>query len=435
MPRKTALIVWAVILVAVPGFLATGTPASAAWKEKVLHNFNDNGKDGYNPVGGLASDAAGRFYGTTESGGDIGFGTVFVVMPDDKGTWTEKVLHSFTGSPSDGSYPAGRVVIGPDGNLYGTTAYGGNYGDGTVFELTPEAGGQWNEKLLHSFNGRDVASPVEGLVFDGAGNLYGTTDTGGSGCDGYGCGVVFQLTRGPDGNWEEVVLHKFNGKDGASPYGDLVFDTAGDLYGATYGNRFLGCSPYDCGTVFKLRLGTNGQWREQVLRRFKSNGKDGYFPSGGVVLDSAGNLYGTTSAGGGSACSGGGCGTVFRLTRGATGRWAETLLHIFNDKNDDGTNPVGPLTFDRGRNLYGTTSSGGSHSYGTVFRLSTCGKEKWTEKVLYNFCSASGCIDGTHPEGGLIFDATGDLYGTAFGGLSDWPLDFYPRGNVFELAP
>jgi uncharacterized repeat protein (TIGR03803 family) len=434
MPRNRGLIVWVAILVAVPGFLATATPASAAWKEKVLHNFNDSRKDGYNPVGGLVSATAGRFYGTTESGGDSGFGTVFVVMPEEKGTWTEKVVHSFSGSPN-GVYPEGRLVIDPDGNLYGATAYGGEYGDGTVFELRPAAGGRWNEKVLHSFNGSDGAAPGGGLVLDAAGNLYGTTTSGGLGCDGYGCGVVFRLTHDPDGHWKEVVLHKFSGKDGALPEGDLVFDAAGDLYGTTYGNFFRGCSSYDCGTVFKLTPSANGQWNEEVLHRFKDNGKDGYFPSGGVVLDSRGGLYGTTSAGGGSACYGNGCGTVFRLTHGANRKWVETLLHIFDNNNNDGTDPVGPLTFDRGRNLYGTTYSGGSHSYGTVFRLSRCRKEKWTEKILYNFCSAYGCMDGTHPEGGLIFDAAGDLYGTAFGGLSDSRLNFYPRGNVFELAP
>ena len=214
----------------------------------MLYSFNFNGTDGADPAAGLIFDAAGNLYGTTYGGGTYDWGTVFELTPAAGGGWTEKVLYSFLGG-ADGFFPAADLIFDAAGNLYGTTGYGGAYDNGTVFELTPTGGGDWTEKLLHSFsynlNGMDGTYPQAGLIFDAAGNLYGTTVGGGN----YGGGTVFELTPTAGGNWTETVLHNFNrnGTDGADPYAGLIFDGAGNLYGTTsFGDV------YGDGTVFQL---------------------------------------------------------------------------------------------------------------------------------------------------------------------------------------
>ncbi len=237
--------------------------------------------------------------------------------------WKEKVLHSFCSQPNcaDGDYPTAGLIFDAAGNLYGTTYAGGAYGaygPGTVFELTPAAGGGWTEKVLHSFDNdcTDGASPYASLIFDAAGNLYGTTSRRRllPACDaGEGCGTVFELTPTAGGGWTEKVLHSFgNGTDGANPDCDLIFDAAGNLYGTTiYGGT------YSYGTVFELTPAGGGNWTEKVLHNFNRNGTDGICPYAGLIFDAAGNLYGTTSLGGTF-----GVGTVFELTpkRAGAGR-------------------------------------------------------------------------------------------------------------------
>ena len=217
---------------------------------------------------------------------------------------------------------------------------------------------------MHSFNGVDGSGPSGKLILDAEGNLYGTTDIGGdtnSKCFFLdGCGTVFKLSPGKDGKWKETVLHRFDLTDGASPNGDLVFDTAGNLYGTTYGGGPYCKESSGCGNVFQLTPEAKGKWKENVLHNF-GDGKDGARPSGGLIFDSAGNLYGTTTEGGayGQSCSNEPCGTVFRLARDTNGQWEEKVLHSFGG-SPDGSIPFGSLTFDAAGSLYGAAGSGGS---------------------------------------------------------------------------
>jgi uncharacterized repeat protein (TIGR03803 family) len=371
-----------------------------------------------------------------------------------------RVLYSFAGG-SDGAYPEAGLIKDLAGNLYGTTTGGGiSYGYGTVFELAPDgietvlyaftggsdgndpyaglirdsAGNLYGttafggarhygtvfelapdgtETVLHSFTGSDGADPFAGLIKDKAGNLYGTTEEGGStSCEGYGCGTVFELA--PDGT--ETVLHAFTGgNDGDDPIGGLIKDSAGNLYGTTVNGGGTGCG-YGCGTVFKLAPdGT-----ETVLYAF-TGGSDGAGPAAGLIKDSAGNLYGTTEGGGGTSCNSGyGCGTVFEFAPDGT----ETVLHAFTGGND-GATPFAGLIKDSAGNLYGTTFLGGTYGGGVVFKVAADG----TETVLHAFTVKNG----TNPFAGLIKDSAGNLYGTTSGGGNTSCNAPYGCGTVFRL--
>jgi len=291
-------------------------------------------------------------------------------------------------------------------------------------------------KVLYDFKGTDGANPDASLVFDAAGNLYGTTSTGGAygaGCGGQGCGTVFELVPGENGKWTETVLHSFTGgSDGSQPFNSLIFDAGGNSYGTTsdggaYGTGCGGFGGYGCGTVFQLTRSVSGKWTEKVLHSF-GNGEDGADPAG-LVFDAHGNLYGTPIGGGAY----GGAGTVFRLAPGAHGKWTERVLHSFSYENDDGYNPWAGVIFDAKGNLYGTTSGGGtnrtdceSYGCGTVFELTPGANGKWTEKLLHSFGYGK---DGFLPYAGLTIDAAGNLYGTTyFGGGRN-------LGTVFRLEP
>ena len=377
---------------------AGGTQAAAA--DNVLHSFNNDGTDGHAPYAGLIFDAAGNLYGTTYEGGTLGYGTVFELTPAGGGTWTEKVLYTF--SNTDGANPYAGLIFDTAGNLYGTTLQGGTHGFGTVFELTPAAGGTWTEKVLHDFNndGTDAADPKAGLIFDAAGNLYGTAVEGGA----HRGGAVFELTPAGGGAWTEKVLYSFVA--GGGPYGGVIFDGAGNLYGTTSGG---GTS--NAGTVFELTPAGGGSWTEQDLLDF--NGTNGAYPWAGLIFDAAGNLYGTTTQGGTYNA-----GTAFELMPAGGGTWTEKVLHSFGN-GTDGSSPQAGLIRDAAGNLYGTAFAGGSYGGGTVFRLNAQG-----EVLLQNFSGA----DGLDPNAGLIFDATGNLYGTTvFGGASN-------EGAVFEIT-
>ena len=323
MPSKkalTPLIAFAVVFV----FLTAAAPADAASKEKVLYSFKDNGTDGYAPYAGLMFDAAGNLYGTTYYGGVHGDGTVFRLSPG-AGGWAETVLYNFCSVDgcADGTWPNAGLTLDAAGNLYGTTWNGGGASSyGTVFQLAPGAGNTWTETVLHGFgeNGDGHYPYAVGLIFDAAGNLYGTTLRG-SEHDG---GTVFKLMPGGGGTWTETVLNRFGDlpRRGSHSQAGLIFDTAGNLYGTTEEG-----GAYRCGTVFKLTPNTNGRWTETVLHSFK--GSDGRSPYASLIFDTAGNLYGTTYKGGAH-----GLGTVFKITPGANGTWAETVLHSFGAGGD-----------------------------------------------------------------------------------------------------
>jgi uncharacterized repeat protein (TIGR03803 family) len=361
------------------------------WTEKVLHSFG-SGNDGIGPKT-LIFDNSGNLYGVTSHGGAVktdrlpachfGCGTVFELIPTRAGGWTEKVLHSF-GKGQDGVLPAGPLTLDVAGNLYGTTCIGGAYDNGTVFELSPAKNGEWTEKVLHSFNrsggSAQKTCPNGGLIFDSAGNLYGTTMQGGEG-DCYGAtgdacgGTAFELTPTKVGEWTEKVLHSFGeGKDGANPGGGLIRDVAGNLYGTTtYGGAYH-CAPetpspctYGYGTVFQLTPTKNGQWTEKVLYGFgkcdiseespANLGRAGpnapkcigeVHPSSSLVVDAAGNLYGTTDR------------AVFELSPTKNGAWREIVL---------GAGGPSALIIDAAGNIYGTTPGGGAYGEGTVFEL------------------------------------------------------------------
>jgi len=325
---------------------------TGGWSEKVLHSFNSTNGDGTNPYASLVLDAHGNLYGTTCYGGANGNGAVFELTPSLSGTWTETVLHSFTGE--DGSCSFAPLIFDTAGNLYGTAYNGGAYGWGAVFELIRSSGGTWTEKVLHSFSVNSPRGywPQNGLVFDASGNLYGTAN-GGTIYGGSSRGVVFELMRTTTGGWSYKVLHTFTGPDGSGAEA-LIFDAAGKLYGTTY----VG-GAYDDGTVFELSRNTAGGWTEKVLHSF--NGSDGDYCYAGVVFDTAGNLYGTMVEGGTYNH-----GTVFELTPEA-GSWTEKTLHSFNSK--DGSYTWAPLVLDSTGNLYGVTGSGGATGYGTVFEI------------------------------------------------------------------
>jgi uncharacterized repeat protein (TIGR03803 family) len=342
--------------------------SKGAWTVSILHAFT--GPDGARPFAGVIFDAAGNLYGTTLFGGASGYGVVFKLAPNPDGTWTESVLYSFTVG-TDGFVPWARLVFDAVGNLYGTTS-AADPGFGVVFKLAPNPDGTWTESVLYSFTGgADGNEPEAGLIFDAAGNLYGTTYVGGSStaCD-FGCGVVFKLAPNPDGTWTESVLYSFTGgADGAFPEAGLVFDAAGNLYGTTANGGAPGsatwCEPGGCGTVFKLAPDADGTWSESVLHRF-SGGADGSSPEAGVTFDAAGNLYGTTWNGGDDTACPTGCGVVFKLAPSSSG-WSETVLHTFSGI---GGYPVAPVIFDPAGNLYGTASDGNHHfDYGLVFEI------------------------------------------------------------------
>ena len=397
--------------------------AGAASHYKVLYRFK-GGNDGMQPTG-LIFDAAGNLLGTTESGGTFSHGSVFQLMPNGDGSWTESVLYSFQGG-TDGAFPQAGLISDQAGNLYGTAGFGGNMNQGAVFELTPHRDGSWTESVLYSFcsttSCNDGSGPLASLISDPAGNLYGTTRFGGT----YGVGTVFQLTRN-GGNWTESVLLSFpgvSGRGGAEPLAGLIFDSAGSLYGTTAeGGYYKKCDPR-CGVVFRLTPKADGSWTETVLSRFRG-GASGALPLAGLVFDATGNLYGTTFRGGDiSACGGFGCGVAFELEHEADGSWKEKVLHQFKGK--DGADPASGLTFDRSGNLYGTTESGGDLNFcqgsgcGVVFRLAPNSSGGWSETRVHTF---GGVFGG--PAAGVIFDAAGNLYGTTIGG----------NGTVYEITP
>jgi len=361
----------------------------SGWKETDLYNFT-GGTDGAWPLDSLTFDAAGNLYGTAESGGQgqcvkngsqwMGCGVVFELKHASAG-WKEKVLFSFVPGQVEGVIPVGGLVFDGAGNLYGTTWAPGVSGSprfsrtrsnpgrptywgcsdpgcgGTVFELSPTKGG-WQEQDIYGFTGGDDGGVSQAnLIFDQAGNLYGTTVYGGgTGCtDAYGCGVVFELSPGKNA-WSESVLHAFSGSDGNYPQASLLFDGKGNLFSTTAAG---GASGY--GTVFSLHPESGG-WTEKVLYNF-SDGADGGSPFAAVIMDDQGDLFGTTNQGGSGQYANG----VAYMLAPSGKTWSETVLYTFAYPGAQA--PAAPLLAMPDGKLFGTAQGGGKYNHGAVFEL------------------------------------------------------------------
>jgi uncharacterized repeat protein (TIGR03803 family) len=389
-PFETRLRALSVALAFTIVFLSAlaAAPAAKAQTYKDLYNFTGGSDGGYPAYVTLVRDKAGNLYGTTNSGGANGYGTVFKVTESG----TETVLYSFTGG-ADGAYPDDGLVL--SGNtLYGSAPLGGSDGYGVVFEVDIKTGA---ETVLYTFTGKsDGANPTAGLVRDKKGNLYGTTPSGGAHTL---YGTVFEVVPKTK---TETVLHSFDDSDGAYPDFLTLSTTEKALFGTANGG---GSSGY--GVVFSLTIKSGAY---NVLHNFTGS-SDGQYPYGTLALDPNGNLYGTTYEGGASSY-----GTVFEVVPKTK---KETVVYSFTG-GADGGRPYGGVIRDKNGKLYGTASEGGANDDGTVFEL-----VKGTETVLDSFDGS----DGAYPFCGLIQDSKGDFYGTANGGGSGG------YGVVWEITP
>jgi hypothetical protein len=406
-----AILVLLLFLILVFLFLTLTVQPAQAQTYKVIYDMGTYDGAGAFPFAGVTIDRAGNLYVTTkENIGRPDTGTVFMLSPTTSG-WVYSVIYNFRGG-DDGANPYDRVIFGPDGNLYGATAGGGGAaycsgfgGCGTVFKLSKQ-GSSWQETILYAFQGgSDGMWPYSGdLIFDQAGNIYGTTEEGGY--EGYG--IVYKLTP-LGGGYRESILYSFTGGADGAPQAGVTFDRAGNLYGTA-------------GSVYELTPSGNG-WIENTLFTFQG-GRDGSWPFGGLIFDQQGNLYGTTVLAGM-----GNSGTVFELTPSG-GNWTFNLLHTFVTFNYAGGNgPFSDLTMDAAGNLYGTAGGGGLYGWGSVFKL-TRSSNGWIYTSLHDFCRGGRpCSDGASPTGGVTFDANGNLYGTTYYGGANWV------GVVWEITP
>ncbi|MBZ5723194.1 MAG: hypothetical protein LAO03_22890 [Acidobacteriia bacterium] len=380
--------------------LGIATNASAQATEEVLYTFT-GGTDGGWPQAGLAFDNQGNLYGTTNSFGPNGYGTVFQLTPSGGG-WTKTTIHGFcVDAPAcrDGAYPLAGVTVDAAGNLYGTTSYGGGPQSwGVVYQLSPSAG-TWDFTRIRNFSHAD-SYPSAKVTLDRAGRLFGTTL--GNPVAG-GLGTVFELVPNQNGGWNHRTLHDFQGQGG--PITAVAIDRAHNLYG-------MNDSGPDEG-LFQVSPNRDGTWTLKTIAHL--------FGSGDLILDAAGNLYGTAS------------GVVFKLTH-TTSAWIQTVLYTFGP--NDGGNHSG-LTSDAAGNLYGTSGNGGlagcanAYGCGLVFKL-TPAQNGWIFSILYKF---TGGVDGGNPVGGVVVDNAGNLYGaTNYGGLPGGCLVF-GCGVVYKITP
>jgi len=399
--RSASRLVFRLAFVASVCFALVGSCATAfGQRERVVHRFTSV-PDGSQTFAYLIPDNAGNLYGTTSQGGTANAGTVFELTPDGEDGWAETVLYSFQTS-SDGNFPYGAVVFDGAGNLYGTTMYGGSTGYGTVYELTPAAGGGWTETVIHNFGDTgDGQYPQGALAIDAAGNLYGTTFAGGAHmkCDSSGdsCGTVFEISPSGSG-WTESVLYSFGAHgDGHFPISAVTLDSSGNLYGTTMaGGR------NKLGTVWQLSPSSRG-WQETILHHFSNKG-DGASPESDITLDDKGNLYGTTQS------------TVFQLAQ-RDETWELHTLHTFRG-HSDGLIPSRRVVVGAFGNVYGSTEGGGSadcggSGCGVIFRLSPESGHVWIENILRRL---DGGADGVNAYPGLTMTPTGNLLGTTLYG-------------------
>jgi uncharacterized repeat protein (TIGR03803 family) len=400
MPGALTLAVLSAVLV------SAALPAHSQ-TESVLHSFctdQNHCPDGDKPTSTLTPDGAGNLYGTTPGGGVFGPGVVFELSPNGGGGWNETVIYSFHDFPDADSPEFSKLLFDSAGNIYGTTLSGGDYISGAVFELSP-AGGSWTESVLYSFGGYkgDGTSPVNGLIMDAAGNLYGKTLQGGAQLPE---GSVFELSPSA-GGWTEKIIYNTGEAGGGSTDAGLTMDSAGNIYGVT------------ATAIFELSPNGNGGWNPSVIyhfaNRIASNKvvSGGNVPQGTLVFDKAGNLYGTTYSGGADDY-----GTVFELSPGNKGEWTKRILYSFQGGSQDGEAPVAGVVLDPAGNIYGTTTEGGANEAGVLFELlAPEGQGSYQEKILWTFSDGGGAgTGGGLPFGGLILDSAGNLYGTTYYG-------------------
>lgn len=418
-----------VLTIAVATALGALAPvgSASAYTHQTLHSFCNwaNCGDGGSP-NGLLQDSSGNLYGSTQTGGGHGEGVVFELIPNaDKSKYSERRLYSFCKKANckDGAQPWGDLIMDIDGNLYGTTAYGGNSDEGVVFRLAPGAN-SWTNTILHSFcqkaNCTDGAEPYQGLSYEGQSSgalwnesapLFGTTTISSLG------GLVYQIITKPSLHY--AVVHNFSSGMNAQPV--LVTESA--LFGTTSSG-----GKYGGGVLYRLAAGT---WKETTLHNFcaDANCADGSYPEGKLFVDAVGNIFGTTEFGGAnSSCnSGKGCGAVFERPTAGGYNVAYNFCSLANCI--DGANPYAGLVMDGAGNLFGTTSAGGADSQlGVVFELAPGG----AESVLYQFCPEGGsCTNGAVPATPVILDGQGGLFGTtSLGGANGKQY-----GTVFRLTP
>jgi len=420
------------LFISTAGFaLSKGVPSQPQFQ--VLHSFGAAG-DGDSPSGAPVMDRNGNLYGVTGFGGAYALGTVYELSPSGNGQWTETILHSFQAEPSDGYEPTG-LTIDSAGNLYGSTAFGGdstqvecdNGGCGTIFEMTPQGNGQWTESILYNFcslpNCTDGVHPQPPKIGPG-GIVYGIAGN-----------TVYALTPG-SGGWVLNALYEFcpsgmlHCTNGSEPSGAPVLDTAGNLYGETIvGGQCTANLDFGCGVAYELQRQPNGQYEEVVLHVFQEeSNEDGSGPQGGFAARDGG-LYGIAFGGGELCVNLGGCGTVFELTRGSGQMVNEQTIWSFGGQNGtEGINPtVGP-TFNSQGDLFGTTGMGGSPSCGgcgVVYGMRQQKNGQWAYYVLHSFTGPDGAV----PDSSVLVDAKDDLFGvTGFGGQ-------YDGGVAYELSP
>jgi uncharacterized repeat protein (TIGR03803 family) len=393
------------------------TPSASSQSFQSIHRFT--GGDGEHPYAGLTMDAGGKLYGTTSEGGSSDYGTVFRLVRAGSG-WVLNTLYNFQGL-SDGISPRARVILGPDGALYGTTYLGGSTncgnGCGTIFRLQPPSNAcktalcPWIKTIIHTFGGtregNDGRNPVGDLIFDEQGNLFGVTNGGGQ----YDVGMVYELTRTANG-WTESVVHSFTTLFG-NPVSGLALDQNGNFYGTA--QRVV----HYFGGVYRLVPSGTG-WTEEDLYKFQA-GDDGGWPMSGVILDDAGNVYGTASSFGPN-----GGGTIFELSP-SNGGWSFSLLFGLVGRNGG---PQADLMFDGAGNLYGTTIGDGAFQYGSVFKL-TPGSGGWSYTSLYDFNDPGVA---TNPLSSVVRDASGNLYGTNAQGSTPFFCSG-GCGGVWEISP
>lgn len=389
--------------------------STAAWAQTftVLHAFT-GGANGANPAYGLTLDAPGRLYGAAG-------GTVFQ-MRQYGPAWVLSPLANL------GDYPQSRITVGPDGTLYGSV-YEGLYNLRPPATTSPTVFPVWTETLIFQFNFDDGLDPMGDLVFDAAGNLYGTTYAGGvvNTCSGgLGCGTVYELSQS-HGIWNNTRLYVLTGQsDGTDPMSGVLLDQAGNAYATSSQGYYDNGAQW--GAVFKLTPSGQRSWTETTLHDFQDG--SGVVPVAGLMSDPAGNLYGATVATSGN----GGGGTVYQLSPSGDG-WSFDNLYTLSGGGSGRTGPRGKLVMDSAGNLYGTTYGEGAYGKGTVFEL-TPGMGGWNYVPLHDFTGGS---DGANPMDGLVMDASGNLYSTTYaGGNTNGHCDAsfgYQCGVVFEITP